>query len=336
MSQRDDLQLEIEVLEEEAAAFRRQGNETGYNLKKTEAAQKRAEIEAQQLREEAIEEKVHAEAVPFAVAGIDFTGLPAEVITLIDAVVKTDRRRMLNEHSVELEKEEQAFKKLQGHLDQTLKEADEIQEAFDEQGLEIARLKDENYKLAMDKEDAEGKRDAAMDARAEALDALKVAQTEIERLKSELEDYQRAKVFGERESQQIIDITPNESADISAAVAAVKKLYSAVEDWGSVQKVIKPDGSFELVKRAEFNEQWEAAEGQNSFRSEDTATNTQEPAVPAAEELGIVPPIFRDEGQPPVVEGESNEVGQVATETIEERVAKLERAVFGQVQGEAA
>src|SRR5690242_19102621 len=55
------------------------------NMVRNQLSEKRHELQQLQ-RAEQIEEKVQAEAIPFAVAGVDFTGLPDEVITLVDEV----------------------------------------------------------------------------------------------------------------------------------------------------------------------------------------------------------------------------------------------------------
>ena len=294
----DDLRQSIADLEIQEGEIERQlGNaETDeearqitndLNLVRNRLSEKREELriaqEKEQVRAEVIEEKIHAEEIPLAIAGIDFTELPAEVITLIDAVVKADRRRMLNEHAIELEQLETEAR-TNGRISEELRgKLDECERVGIERGQEVDRLKSELFDLNILAADVQRNRDNA--AR-----LLEEANAEINRLKSEIEDYQRAKVFGERQTQHIIDVTPEENTNINAAVDAVKKLYAKVEDWGSVQKVIKPDGSYELATRQQVATEWQAADVPDSFRNADNNSDTQDNTVPSSEAIEAVEP----------------------------------------------
>lgn len=236
--------------------------------------------EKEQARAEVIEAKVQDEAIPFAVAGIDFTELPAEVITLIDEVVKADRRRILREHEEELKQVESAAEEREIQLK---RKNDELQQAINAYLEENNLLRNQVHQLTLEKQDAEQKRDAAVTEMEHFRTELDKANTEIDRLNSQIDDYQKEKVFGERQAQQIIDVTPEENNSISAAIEAVKKLYAKVEDWGSVQKVIKPDGTFELTTRQQLAEEWAPIEPPEvpSFRGEDSQTDIVAPEVAA-------------------------------------------------------
>lgn len=299
------------------------------NLVRNRLSEKREELriaqEKEQVRAEVIEEKIHAEEIPLAIAGIDFTELPAEVITLIDAVVKADRRRMLNEHAIELEQLETEAR-TNGRISEELRgKLDECERVGIERGQEVDRLKSELFDLNILAADVQRNRDNA--AR-----LLEEANAEINRLKSEIEDYQRAKAFGERQSQQIIDVTPTESASISAALDAVKKLYVKVEDYGSIMKVTKPDGSFELAKRQEVAEEWSPVDVP-SFRPEDTDSNAQDNTLSVAETAATVePPISQFQTEEPAVpdnlllrESTTEGLGDVAQVTREEFESLVKR-----------
>ena len=210
----------------------------------------------------AIEEKVHSEGIPFAVDGVDFSDLDAETITLINAVVKADRRRIYGEHAIELEQIENAaeerelqLKRQNEELQRFSKEQSELIEALRASNAnlvgDIGILTDKLSLLKLDNEDLQSKL-------SNASAQLEEKNTEITRLQSEVADYQKAKVFGEREAQGIIDVTPSEKDEIAAALEALKKKrYVSRENWGPVDKLTLPDGSFEVVKRAEVDEHYE-------------------------------------------------------------------------------
>lgn len=280
------------------------------NLVRNRLSEKREELriaeEKEQARAEVIEEKAHSAEIPFAVAGIDFTGLAPEVITLIDLVVKADRRRMLNEHAIEIEQ-----------LDQQINNQNSVLNAIT--GDLVARtetmsmLMEENYQLTLEKEDAEKKRDAAIREKEEAQIQLQKADAELQAIRAEIEDYKRAQEYNNRQTEQVT-ANDEEKANISAAIAAVKKLYVTVEDWGSVQKVIKEDGSFELATRQQVQEEWSPVDVP-SFRPEDTDADAQSDQLLITETAATVePPAFREEE--PAVQGEHVLHGTVASEAV--------------------
>jgi len=301
--------------------------------------------EKEQARAKVIEAKAQDEAIPFAVAGIDFTDLPAEVITLIEAVVKADRRRLLNEHAIELEQMEaeharamqekiMEYNNLERMLDETIKSENKLQTEVGEAVLEIARLRDVSSQLALEKADAIEKRDAAVREKEEndlsLRTQLQMCEKERDELRAQLEEYEKAAEYQARQDQPL-NLAPEEATSLQEKADAVKKLFAAVEDWGSIQKVIKPDGTFELATRQEVEADWAPIEPPEvtPFRGE-----IDEPDIVAPEVDAPVEDAFRDlttqhgDNQ----DADRENVGTVQEEaTLEERVARLELAVFGQV-----
>ena len=64
------------------------------------------ELSAEIQRMADIEKKVYAEGIPFAIDGVDLTELDPETIVLVNAILRADRRRIYNEHAIELEQGE--------------------------------------------------------------------------------------------------------------------------------------------------------------------------------------------------------------------------------------
>lgn len=221
--------------------------------------------EEQKQRADQIEEKVYAEDIPFSVAGVE--GMPPEVMKFTEEVVMADRRKFFNEHAIEMEQLEEESRKKDELIETLRREKEEMQAIAIRRDIETHELvknyTGEVYRLTAELADAESKRDAAVREKEESFGYLENAQkenekmvAEINRLKSEIEDYQRAKMWGERQAQSIIDVTPEENQSIAAAAEAVKKLYARTEDYGSIIKVTLPDGSFTLAKRSEVEKEW--------------------------------------------------------------------------------
>lgn len=269
--------------------------------RKNEISNKISELQYEAEREQAIEEKVEAEAVPFSIAGVNLAEVPVEIVKAIEAVVKADRRRSYAEHAAELEQKdtdhELCIRQLEAD-NQDLKNRVTANDIVIENGKsanaslirENGDLRDFTAQQNRDIEDLRSKLDNA---------ATQLGEThaEIERLNSEIEDYQKAKAFGEKEAQGIIDITPEESNDIAAALENVKKLYTKTEDWGSKIQVFLPDGSYKLVPRSEVEAEWEpltvpamgGSDTQESFLGQDQTTDHNgdtESAETATETVG--------------------------------------------------
>lgn len=248
---KEQLQIELTFVDNELAAERQKGAEGDVNKIK-QLEQKRADINYQldginkAEKEQAIEERVHSEAVPFAIEGVDFKELPAALITIIEKVVKADRRRIYAEHAIELEQVENERDKANADYSTIAKDYASLEEEYNTVARELKEQAEETVRLIAERDDARTNRDNAAAQLAEA-------NAEIARLKSEVEDYQKAKVYGERQAQAVIDVTPTEAEEINDAI----KQFLTSEDWGSIIKATKLDGTFELVKREEFNAEWQ-------------------------------------------------------------------------------
>lgn len=254
---KDQLQTDLLFINNELQAERQKGAE-GDAAKITQLEQRRADVQYEldginkAAKEQAIEERVHSE-ITFAIPGVDFTQLPVELISVIQLVVKADRRKSFAEHATELEKiEQEAEAKIQAAEDSSAyltAHNDELKKIIENGKADNARLIRENgelrdytYQLNLEKEDKDTKL-------ANAVTQLEEAKAEIARLESQVEDYQKAKVLGERQAQAVIDVTPTEADEINAAI---KQLFVKSENWGSVEKLYLPDGTFKVVKRDEL------------------------------------------------------------------------------------
>jgi DNA repair exonuclease SbcCD ATPase subunit len=292
---------------------------------------------AMKQRQETIEEKVHSDSVPFAVAGVDFTKLPAELITVIELVVKADRRRILAEHAVELEQVEQEAEKAKVALNELGTKFDELKEDYHKQYLANADFQQKVMILT-------NERDEALKLRDNAATQIDEKNAEIERLQSQIDDYQKAKVFGEREAQNVIETKPEEVTELNDAI---QKLYVRFENWGSINKVVKEDGSFELVKTEDLQNNWtqvtppqviggsnDAGTFQNDTTAEPQDAGSDTPTT--IKNVGDTSDSFPQDanGSNPVEGQPSN--SELAPKTVEERLAALEVAVFGKAEGAAA
>lgn len=240
-----------------------------------------------------IDERVEAEAVPFAVAGVDLNDLPVEVVQLIETVVKADRRRIYADHAEEIQKIEAGAEERELQL---RRQNEELQAKIAEYEATISQLEAEVADLA-------AKRDAAVTQYEEAkreiseltskIDNLiqerNELRKEIDRLNSQIDDYQKAKVWGERQAQSIIDVSAEEQEEIQKRVEAVRKLYTHRDDtWGTMSILYDEKGNKHVVPRAQADEEWAPIEapafvGGESFRQEDSAADAGDGGVSAAE-----------------------------------------------------
>ncbi len=341
----DNLESQLQRIQAQIAQEKAKGAAERNDAKIAQLEQDEADILAQmdeakkQEKAAEIEEKVHAETVPFAIEGVDFKQLPAELITVIELVVKADRRRIYGEHALEIEQitnENDHFKRDMDGMIESLRAVNKkLSVENDDMGKDAENLRRQLQDEQQMRQDAEQKRDAAATALAEA-------NQEIDRLKSQIDDYQKAKVFGEREAQNVIDTKPEEAEAINEAL---KKLYVSVENWGSTNKVVKPDGSFELVKNKDLDE-WSpitppslgGSESSDSFRGEDTQADAENNQLPATEEAQNV------DSFPVPVQNAIDAVGGNAAlhemvgaptreefEALKERVSRLEQSKMGAV-----
>jgi len=281
-----------------------------------------------------MEQKVCAD-LPFFVAGVNAGELPVEVIELIESVVHADRRRLLKEHADEVNALNKAFAEYRINAEQEIseqkKEFEVLEKEYETCARELKEQQVETMRVIEERNEARQNRDNAA-AQIEEL------QAEVRRLQDEVADYQKAKVFGEREAQQIIDVTTDERDSIQAKLDAVRKLYTKTEDWGSVIKVEKEDGNFELVKRDELERDWSPITPPSLGGSEDTETFPGQDQVEPAQDIVLAPEVsdFRIPAEVPPAYPASGLGGDAAHEGVEEtfeqkverRLAALEQQVF--------
>jgi len=240
-----------------------------------------------------IDERVEAEAVPFAVAGVDLNDLPVEVVQLIETVVKADRRRIYAEHAIELEQieagAEERERQLRRQNDELQAKIAEIEAKYNEATAQNEHFAKETARLELELTDALQKRDAAV-AQADELRAENAEmKREIERLNSQIDDMRKAQVWGERQAQSIIDVTAEEQEEIQKRVEAVRKLYTHRDDtFGTLVKVTDETGKTHVISREEADTEWAPIEapafvGGESFRQEDSAADAGDGGVSAAE-----------------------------------------------------
>jgi chromosome segregation ATPase len=311
-----------------------------------------AELEKQ----EKIEEKVNAD-VPFTISGVDLDPIPPEFIAIIKDIVIADRRLRLGEHAIELEQVEAEAKSkndkmreatdaevaaIQAQIDTVTtelavakKELTTVSEFRDEVYNQNGELRERVFQLNLENADLSSKLN-------NAVTQIEEKDKEIARLNDQIDDYQKAKVYGERQAQSIIDVSPNEAEEINGKI---KKLFTKVEDWGSVLKAIKSDGTFEMVKRDELKEEWApevpayqgGSESTGSFPGEAVETDVADGGLsyPQAPSLDFRP----EEESIGGMEGNSDipeVVGETFEQRTERRLAELERVVYGKPAKEVA
>ena len=289
---------------------------------------------SEQVLNENIEQKIQAD-VRFAIEGVDMTNLPDSLILVIEKVVKADRRRIYSDHAIELDQIEAERDDYKSKLESLKDDHQNLSVEYDKACQELKDQTAETLRLIEERDEMKRTRD-------NAAAQLEEANKEIARLKSEIEDYQKAKAFGEKEAQNIIDVTPNDADEINAAI----KQFLTSEDWGSVIKATKPDGSFELVKRDEFEAEWApiepptlgGSESTESFLGEDQA---QDHNGDTAETEETTEPVNQFQAPHFPGTGENTIGGEVADETFEQevrrRLEKLEAHCFAPNEdGEAA
>ncbi|MBB6731901.1 hypothetical protein [Cohnella zeiphila] len=260
----EQLQAKLKQKEADIQDLRSKGNYAEATKLEEESAKIQYDIEQKQIQAQ-VDEKVESDAITFAVDGVDLTDLPVEVIKLAEAIVRADRRRIYSEQAIQVNEYETKQKDLEAQLADAKSQLEATQQ---ERNTYQQQLADEK-KL---RTDAESKRDAAVQQLVEA-------QKENESLKEQLEEYKASEAFANTQAQPKVYTTADEATEINQALDSVKKFYKSLEDWGSVMKVTKPDGSFELVPRQTVNEEWTAADvpetADTTFRQEtDTPNNT--------------------------------------------------------------
>lgn len=254
-----------------------------------------------------IEEKVNAD-VPFAIPGVDFTKLPSEFITLLNLIVKADRRNIYTaqadldtkkdaDHAAYKAQAEQRIGDLTQRMGEQTQAYNDLEQELLEVRTELANEITARQHEVAAKVQAIAERDEARTNRDNAAAQLDEARKEIDRLNSLVDDYQKAKVFGEREAQQVIEVV-TEASEATEINEAIQKLYTSFENYGNINKVTKPDGSTELVKSDALMNEWTKApaggsESADSFRDETAEAITENGGLPDTETT-ITPPPFPD------------------------------------------
>lgn len=321
-----ELNEQIEELEEQQAQIEAQLNgaqdsdeyariTNELNIVRNRLSEKREELRQQQEKEQAraedIEERVNAEPVPFTALGIDLGGMPVELVKLIEDVYRTTLRNAYNVHAIELDQMEaecdrrvhhqiREYNELEAHL--KLVEANE-----EKLGNEVNRLESELNEAILERDDAIEKRDAAVREKEEndlgLRTLLQMCEKERDELRAKLEQYEKAAEYQARQDQPI-SMGEDEKNTLQASADAVKKLFARAEDWGSVIKAVKPDGTFERVSRAEFQEEWAPVPPElPSFREEDSIADVEDNTVSTPEAPAAV---TEDTFQGDVLAGHSN------------------------------
>lgn len=288
-----------------------------------------------------IEELVHATDVTFTVAGADFSRFPDEMraalMQVVELIVKEDRRGIYTQVDADRAADKAKYEELQGmckvledvggslrtqvetlqatNIDlvgeyATLKARyEELHDSFD-------HISEENGSLKFEIKDWQSKHKNATD--------------EIERQKSEIADYQNAKVMGEREAQKIIDVTPEAASDINDAM---DKLYTSFKNFGNINVVTKLDGTTEQVKSADLlNGVWKEvpkdAVPSAGESGKDTAVNVGDAGFPNG---AVTPP---EVNFPDTANVDTEDRGHTADEQVlaenlpfKERFARLEARV---------
>lgn len=234
-------------------------------------------------------------------------------------------KKAANELSEQLKNEKEAKEKLQV-------ERDELNELTSKLKMDIAMLTQE---LA----DAQAKRDSAASQ-------LEEAKAEIARLNGQVDDLRKEIAVGATNAPKVIDIGESIEA-FKAAKAAAEAARPAIYD---VQPLDFKQSKFS-AKRADTGEKIEfsylekgkyrevTAEEAEVFRAEYEAKRNQESvSVDTGEGVELSPPPmqFQDEDAADRLDNEHAGV-EMAREnaTVEERLAALEKAVFGEVKGAA-
>lgn len=288
--------------------------------------------ETKRAAQELIIEEHVSQDITFFIEGVDMSGIPSAFINLAEKIVRYDRKQNTKAHLDALDERDAAHQAEKTAMLGTI--AEQKQENENLQGIisngkaanaslvnENGNLRDHIAQVNLDVEDLRSKL-------ANAAAQLDEKDAAIKQLTSQVDDYQKAKVYGEVEAQKVIDITPesSEANDINAAVAALKT-YISVENFGSINKVVVGPGEkdFVLVKNTELEKEWVPAEA-TTFPEAPTL-DTQDGRIPAT---AIEPPALPSETEVPDMDH------TVGGESIDPAVATVTRAEFEELKQRVA
>jgi DNA repair exonuclease SbcCD ATPase subunit len=326
------LQADLEQVEVELRIEQQRG--ALQDSVKVAALQQRVADLTAQIAQAEIEEKVQAEGVPFAISGVDFTALDPEVITLIELVVKADRRKNFTEQAeIDAKREEEitAYKaQAEQRISELEKHYNELEQEYLTAAAELKEQTAETLRVIAERDEARKNRDNA----AAQLDEAK---KEIDRLNSQVADYQKAQVFGERGAQKVVETNQDEAASINAAIQRLQgktksALDIALEGNSFRGKVVVQDGNFETVTSQSTGG---SGTPQTTF-PEASATDTGHSGILVAEST-VTPPPFPTSTVDTVsehsVHGEVAPEAETVTreefEALKARVANLEQGKVG-------
>ncbi|MGG3454225.1 hypothetical protein [Paenibacillus rhizolycopersici] len=204
--------------------------------------------------------------------------------------------------------------------------------------VSLKKVMQEKYDLANQLEDAEAKRDAAADE-------LEEAKKEIKRLNAQVDELRKEIAVGAANAPKVIDIGESMKEWV-AAKAAAEAAKPAIYDVHAVDfkqsrftaKLAETDEAIEFgyLEKNKYREV--TAEEAEVFRAEYEAKRAQENvSVDAGEGMELTPPVFQGEIEDDpesATDGldQENTNVEMAGATLEERVAALEKAVFGEAK----
>lgn len=245
---------EVEKLREEAEKWLQQGNENKYNaiMKRIEELEE-AEIE-QEIREEEKEKRLEdakKEAVSIIVGGEAVEGLPPQVAELIQIAVEDAVNKERSIYEQEIQHKEDAIKGLKQVIEEKNVLTQELTDQNEELIKDLEESSEETQKWIDKATQAERENQDWIQKHKNATSQLLEKDIEIDRLKSEIEDYQKAKVFGEREAQKIVEIPANQRAQ--ELVQQIQKEYKHFNEFGSplFVEAVAEDGTKEVIPRKE-------------------------------------------------------------------------------------
>ncbi len=221
-----------------------------------------------------------------------------------------------------------------GMLEEVGAEKEDIQ-------VSLKKVMQEKVELANLLQDAESKRDAAADE-------LEEAKKEIKRLNAQIDDLRKEIAVGAANAPKVIDIGESMKEWV-AAKAAAEAAKPAIYDVKAIDykqsrftaKLAETDEPIEFgyLEKNKYREV--TAEEAEVFRAEYEAKRSKESVqvdVDAGEGLELTPPVFQgEEDTETTIDSvdEGNPNVEMAGTTLEERVAALEKAVFGEIKGAA-
>lgn len=253
---------------------------------------------------------------------------------LVSAVWKQETAEIVEKHLA-------AYQELEQQLSQERKEKSELQARYDELYEEHAEQRKTLNEVRFELEEANAKRDAAANQ-------LQEANEQIKQLSGQIDDLRKEIAVGATNAPKVIDVKDayenyleqKKKAEASRPAIYNKRWKDELKKTVYLANLAETGEEIE-IPHLEINKYREvtAAEAE-VFRAEYEAKRAQESVqVDPGNGLDVTQEQFQTEDTPVAIGGvvEGNVGLEVAREdaTLEERVAELERAVFGVVKGAA-